>query len=104
MVKIQKDNNLLSVTMGAFQNTYKKLGFEIVGEETKAKKKYEEPVIEEIAQAEEKNLDYLLEKPISSWSKEELRDFAEEKGIDISGASKVTEVKDTIKAWLEENA
>lgn len=103
MVKIQNGSNLLLVTMGAFQNTYKKLGFTIVDE----KKKYEEPVIKEVVaapEAVEESLDYLLERPISSWSKEELRDFADVKKIDISGAQKVAEVKDIIKAWLEENA
>lgn len=104
MVKIQHGSDTLLVTMGAFQNTYKKLGYEIVEDKKPKKKEYVKPTIEKAEEPAELDYDYLLEKPISSWSKEELKEFADAKGIDTSKATKVAEVKDIIKTWLELNA
>ncbi|MDE7424979.1 MAG: hypothetical protein K2N51_15030 [Lachnospiraceae bacterium] len=44
----------------------------------------------------------LLEKPLSQWSNEEVKDFVKIKNIDTSGAQKVSQVRGIIKAYLEE--
>lgn len=47
-------------------------------------------------------IEELLEKPLSQWSNEEIKDFVKIKGIDTSGAQKVSQVRGIIKAYLEE--
>ena len=120
MVDISNDRENRKVTMGAYNTIYKNKGYYIVG----GKKRKEEskaipfdPVsaevmeslptnevepIEEIEEVESEWVVELLEKPISQWSKEEVTNFVKEKGIDTSSAHKLSEVKDIIKKWLEE--
>ena len=43
----------------------------------------------------------LLEKPLSQWSSEEIKDFVKIKGIDTSGAQKMSQVRGIIKSYLE---
>lgn len=44
----------------------------------------------------------LLEKPLSQWSNDEVKEFVRIKEIDTSGAQKVSQVRGIIKAYLEE--
>lgn len=44
----------------------------------------------------------LLEKPLSQWSNDEVKEFVKIKGIDTSGAQKVSQVRAIIKSYLEE--
>lgn len=44
----------------------------------------------------------LLEKPLTQWSNDEVRDFVRIKGIDTSGAQKISQVRGIIKNYLEE--
>lgn len=52
--------------------------------------------------ADEKYAKELLEKPISQWTPEEIKEFARIKGIDTSAAKKVSEARTIVKKFLEE--
>lgn len=47
-------------------------------------------------------IEELLEKPLSQWSNDEVKEFVKIKGIDTSGAQKVSQVRGIIKTYLEE--
>lgn len=49
-------------------------------------------------------IEEILEKPLSQWSNEEVKDFVKIKGIDTSGAQKVSQVRGIIKTYLEEQS
>lgn len=44
----------------------------------------------------------LLEHPLTQWTNDEVKEFVRIKGIDTSGAQKVSQVRSIIKAYLEE--
>ena len=44
----------------------------------------------------------ILEKPLSQWSTEELKEFVRIKNIDTAGAKKTSEVRSLVKKYLEE--
>lgn len=103
MVKITNGIDVIEVTEGAFETIYSKLGFRLkdakkVKEENKGPDVTENdsPSDEEVFVAE------LLEKPISNWNKNEVKKFAEVKGIDISGTKNANEAKEIIKSVLEQ--
>ena len=95
MVKITNGINIFEVTNGAFKDIYSKQGY----------KRFEEENLE----VEEKGVDLapeggkfakLLEKPISQWTKTEVKDFAEENEVDITGTRNVNEAKAIIKEFI----
>lgn len=47
------------------------------------------------------SLDDLVEKPLSQWTNEEVKEFVKIKGIDTSGVQKVSQVRSIIKEYLE---
>lgn len=51
---------------------------------------------------EEIFIEELLEKPLSQWNNNEVKEFVRIKSIDTSGAQKVSQVRDIIKSYLEE--
>ena len=55
---------------------------------------------DELLTEDEKFCENLLEKPIGSWNKIEVKKFAEIKGIDISGTKNPAEAKNVIKEFL----
>lgn len=65
---------------------------------SKNKGKDEEDVITE----EVNFIEELLEKPLSQWNSEEVKEFVRIKGLDTSGAQKVSQVRAIIKSYLEE--
>lgn len=109
MVKISNGKSELLVPSGAFKMIYKGLGFKIVGEKNGtdsedaddgAENKNEE---NSGSVSDDDFIEQLVEKPIGEWSKEEVKKFAELKGIDISETKKVTEAKNLIRSFLELN-
>lgn len=118
MVKISNGRAIRYVSLGAFNTIYKSKGYHIIdGKDIKSVK----PVIEEVSEVSEKevkeperladisgdsNEDWitdLIEKPVSQWTKEEVTDFVKAKNIDTSSAHKLSEVKDIIKNWIDQN-
>lgn len=47
-------------------------------------------------------IEEILEKPLSQWTNDEVKEFVRIKEIDTSGAQKVSQVRDIIKTYLEE--
>lgn len=118
MVKISNGEVTQIVSRGAFDTQYKRLGFQIVGDNkaTEVKKATEEKKSEvqvpdddfdaDVADDTEDGDDFeeLLEKPISQWNKTEVKDFAAAKGIDIHGTKNANEAKEIIKKYLDDEA
>ena len=100
MVKITNGEDTFTVTRGAFDGIYSRQGYKIVGEK-KAKDNAEPPKTPEKTD-DEKFIDDVTEKPLSQWSKEEVKRFAALKDIDITGTKNANEAKELIKEFLEE--
>ena len=122
MVTISNGKTTFRVTAGAVE-IYKSMGFHVVddkeNDQIKPVEHKEEKVAEDVAgepeadgsdaedegvedDTEEAYVTELLEKPLSQWSNEEVKEFVRIKGIDTSGAKKLSQVKDIIKAYLDE--
>lgn len=122
MVKISNGEVTQVVSRGAFETQYKRLGFQIIGDnkttevkkETKKAAKEKKPEVQvpdddfdaDVADDTEDGDDFeeLLEKPISQWNKTEVKDFAAAKGIDIHGTKNANEAKEIIKKYLDDEA
>lgn len=125
MVKITNFVNTFEVTQGAYDDIFKKQGFELVEETPRKKKKAinkpvkeavedyngEEDEWEEAEEAtgkdyiaeEEAYIDELLKKPISQWNKEEVKTYASIKGLDISETKNIGEARNIIKQSIDKN-
>lgn len=122
MVTISNGKTTFRVTAGAVE-VYKSMGFHVVddkeNDQIKPVEHKEEKAAEDVAgepetdgsdvedegvedDTEEVYVTELLEKPLSQWSNEEVKEFVRIKGIDTSGAKKFSQVKDIIKAYLDE--
>ena len=122
MVTISNGKTTFRVTAGAVE-IYKSMGFHVVddkeNDQIKSVEHEEEKAAEDVAgepetdgsdaedegvedDTEEAYVTELLEKPLSQWSNEEVKEFVRIKGIDTSGAKKLSQVKDIIKAYLDE--
>lgn len=98
MVKITNGINVIEVTNGAFETVYKGQGYHKVVEQQAV---VSAPVKDEGQDAGEVDrIAELEEKPVSQWSKAEVKEYAEAKGIDLSGTKNVNEAKDRIKAAM----
>lgn len=97
MVKISNGVHTFMVTKGAFNDVFKRQGFGIV-EDAEAMHAVEHDDAGMGADGED--FTELEEKPISQWSKAEVKRYAAAKGIDISGTANVNEAKDRIKAAI----
>lgn len=116
MVKISNGEVTQIVSRGAFDTQYKRLGFQIVGDNKTTEVKKEEKKSEaqvpdddfdaDVADDTEDGDDFeeLLEKPISQWNQTEVKDFAVAKGIDIHGTKSANEAKEIIKKYLDDEA
>ena len=127
MVTITNGEITTKVPMSAYQSQFKRTGFTIVSDkaksaveekvEKKAEKKEQkveekEPVEEQAEEVEVDDVDEvdedaafveeILEKPLSQWSTDELKEFVRIKGIDTKGAKKTSEVRSIVKGFLEE--
>ena len=122
MVTINNGKATFRVTAGAVE-VYKSMGFHVVddkeNDQIKPVEHKEEKAAEDVTgepeddgsdaedegvedDTEEAYVTELLEKPLSQWSNEEVKEFVRIKGIDTSGAKKLSQVKDIIKAYLDE--
>lgn len=101
MVTIKNGNNIHVVTEGAYKEIFSKLGYEIISgkEEVSVETTID---VDDNAMSEE-DMEFILgveEKPISQWSKTEVKKYAELKRIDITGTKNVNEAKEIIKDFL----
>ena len=100
MVKITNGVNVFEVSRGAFEGIYSRQGYTIF-EENKGVTSVQTPT-PPVKTADEKFIDEVIEKPISQWSKEEIKRFASLKEIDITGTKNADEAREIIKKFLEE--
>lgn len=122
MVKITNGSKIFEVSRGAYDSVYKGLGFHVVGTEPAEDKPPKEktqvpPETEgdeeddtpgetegETEPGEGLDMDALLEKPLSQWEPDELKEFVRAKGIDTAGAKKVSQVRGIVKKYLDDQA
>lgn len=98
MVKITNGVNIFEVTRGAFDGIYSRQGYTIID---KKKVDSKENVVKiPVKTEDEKFADEIIEKPISQWSKEEVKHFAALKKIDITGTKNANEAKEIIKNFI----
>jgi hypothetical protein len=98
VVKITNGVNVFEVTRGAFDGIYSRQGYTLI-EENKVDSDVNTEVPEKTE--DEKFLDEIVEKPISQWSKDEIKRFAALKDIDITGTKNAGEAKEIIKSFIE---
>lgn len=98
MVKITNFVNTFEVTQGAYDDIFKKQGFELVEEDKEDKK---ETVEETKKTNEEAYIEELMKKPISQWNKEEVKTYASLKNIDISNTKNIGEARNIIKQSID---
>ena len=100
MVLITNGVNKFWVTKGAFDGVYFKQGYTIENDKkVAATVKMPSP-----KSLDEKFLEEVEEKPLSQWSKDEVKKFAALKDIDLSGTKNIDEAKALIKDFMEANA
>jgi len=101
MVTIKNGDNIHVVTEGAYKEIFSKLGYEIIS--GKEEVSIETPIDMDDNAMSEEEMEFILgveEKPISQWSKTEVKKYAELKRIDITGTKNVNEAKAIIKEFL----
>ena len=95
MIKITNGIDVFEVTNGAYKGIYSKQGFKPVkkGGAKKAEKKVD-PDEEFVKEVEEK--------PISGWSKADIKKYAKIFGIDISKTKSIDDAREIIQAFIDE--
>lgn len=102
MVKLSNGLSTIVVPSGAVA-MYERTGFRVVKDSDVENTIDSDENVIDAADAEEKESEFitnLLEKPISKWSKEEVKRFANEKGININGTKSVNDAKDRIRDYI----
>lgn len=116
MIDITNGQETYNVTRGAYESIYKAMGFHIVGDpviesagvtleqdevapatDAEASDEATEPELSE----DEKWAQEVRKKPISQWSKQELKRYADVMDIDLTGVESVRAVRSRISASWE---
>ena len=97
MIKIKRGTHELEVTKGAFKSIFAPAGYIVVEQPAKA---LETPEGGEEPELEEEQQD-LSEKPLSEMSFNELKEYAEQLGIQTSGMRTHQQLKRAIQAAQE---
>lgn len=103
-----KMSNLLGKTIevprGAVR-AYQGLGFNVDGTvATEVVEEHEAVNAEEEVSEDEQFVQNLEKKPLSQWSKDEVKRYATICNVDISGTKNAQEAKERIKAFIDEKA
>ena len=105
MVKITDGVHTMEVSMGAYKGIFSKQGYTLVDEGN------EPEVAPEVGGHETESSDddkafltELKEKPLSQWSKGEVKRFAAMFKLDITGTKNIGEAKAIIKAYMDEHS
>ena len=102
MVKITNGVNVFEVTNGAFDEIYSRQGYTVMDEEVFSNEVSETEVVSVHEKSDDEVfVEEILEKPISQWSKDEVKRFAGIKGIDITDTKSANEAKDIIKSFID---
>lgn len=95
MVKITDGVEIIKVSKGAFESYYEPQGFYEIDSEASRKIETEEEFNEE-----QKFIKDLEEKPLASWSKNEVKEYCSLLGLDISKTKNASEAKEIIKNFM----
>ena len=100
MVLITNGADKFWITKGAFDGVYSKQGYTIENDKkVAATVKMPSP-----KSPDEKFLEEKEKKPMTQWSKDEVKKFAALKDIDLSGTKNINEAKALVKDFMEANA
>lgn len=103
MIFITNGINEFEVSRGAYESIFRKQGYSIVVDtETEVVENNKDAVAAEPAKQVDKDAEALMEKPISQWTKNEVKSFIDKKRIDVSGITSFNEVKDRVRKYIEE--
>lgn len=103
MVVITNGINEFEVSRGAYESIFQKQGYSIIADaEAEAIEDNNDAEATEHAEHVDKDAEALVEKPISQWTKNEVKNFIAKKGIDVSGITSFNEVKDRVRKYIEE--
>lgn len=103
MVIITNGINEFEVSRGAYESIFRKQGYSIVVDtETEVVEDNKDAAAAEPAKQVDKDAEALMEKPISQWTKNEVKSFIDKKRIDVSGITSFNEVKDRVRKYIEE--
>lgn len=103
MVVITNGINEFEVSRGAYESIFQKQGYSIIVDaEAEAVEDNNDAEATERAEHVDKDAEALVEKPISQWTKNEVKNFIAKKGIDVSGITSFNEVKDRVRKYIEE--
>lgn len=120
MVAITNGIHYMTVTKGAFEGIYKHQGYTLVNDYSSSiqvntgdtiEVNNNIPIIEtevmasdNLEETGEKKFERaeLLETPISQWTKEELREFADANNISVEGATTVKEVRNIVRDFINQ--
>ena len=101
MVKITNGRDVFEVTEGAFEGIFVHQGFKKVDCKKDGPKVIPDEVEEiPVVDAADEFDELENEKPVSQWTKAEVKEFAKANGIDISGTKNVNEAKEIIKQFI----
>lgn len=98
-IKSKDEKEIFQVTRGAYNTVFEGQGYSIV---LKPKKAGQHKGADKAPSEDERFVAELMEKPISQWTKDEVKRFVDTKGIDTTGAKSVNEVKDLIKSMFQQ--
>lgn len=103
MIVITNGINEFEVSRGAYESIFQKQGYSIIVDaEAEAVEDNNDAEATEHAEHVDKDAEALVEKPISQWTKNEVKNFIAKKGIDVSGITSFNEVKDRVRKYIEE--
>lgn len=103
MINITNGINEFEVSRGAYESIFQKQGYSIVVDtETEVVENNKDAAAAEPAKQVDKDAEALMEKPISQWTKNEVKSFIDKKRIDVSGITSFNEVKDRVRKYIEE--
>lgn len=103
MVIVTNGINEFEVSRGAYESIFQKQGYSIVVDtETEVVENNKDAAAAEPAKQVDKDAEALMEKPISQWTKNEVKSFIDKKRIDVSGITSFNEVKDRVRKYIEE--
>lgn len=94
MIKITNGVDVFEVTEGAYDGTFKQQGYTPV--------KLDDGTAEAVECAEKDAYDELDEKPVSQWTKTELKGYCDKHGISLTGATKTEDVRRRVLAFQEQ--
>ena len=98
-IKSKDEKEIFQVTQGAYNTVFEGQGYSIAA---KSMKSGQHKSADKAPSEDERFVAELMEKPISQWTKDEVKRFVDIKGIDTTGAKSVNEVKDLIKSMFQQ--